>query len=483
MGVIHAEGVVASLRSRLDDFWNWSPLRILEGLDDDLTERRILGRRYVVVRDPDLVEQVLVGGHQTYVKAVHYRLLAAVTGNGLLTSEGDEWKHQRRLIQPLLGRRELHRLGEHMVTAAEAGLDRWDSLADGETVDVAEAMTHLTLDVVGRALFGATLGDVADRLRPAVDTGLQTAVIAARLQLLLALPRRFVDATGRFVSRWPLLPPPLNRVQGAMRTIDGVVREIISARRAELDAYPPGTRESSDDMVGLLLSARGPDGSPMSTQQVRDELVTFMLAGHETTANGLAWTLLLLAQNPDAAAGVYAEVNEVVGDAPLTPAIAERLEWTTACFQEAMRLYPPAWILEREAEIDNMVGDHLIPAGTTVIIPVHAIHRDGRIWPEPARFKPERFIGEARYPRGAYLPFGAGRRMCVGANFALLEAAIILATIVRRYRLSISDDVEVVPEATVTLRPRGGLPMTVRPANPSWEGDQPDLQRPRWASP
>ncbi|MGH9136989.1 MAG: cytochrome P450 [Acidimicrobiales bacterium] len=447
-----------AVQERIQALRNWSPLAVLASLDDDVTDRRLLGRRYVVVRRPDLVEQVLVAGHDKYVKAVHYRLLAAVTGNGLLTSEGDDWQHQRRLIQPLVGRRQLHQLGEQMVAATEANLRRWNDYDNGEVLDVAKAMTHLTLDVVGRALFGTTLADVADRLRPAVDVGLRTAIVAARLQMLLALPRRFLDAAGGFVARAPVLPPPINRIQTAMRTIDDVVNEIVAARQ-----QAAGTDVDPTDMVGLLLAARDVDGHPLSAHQVRDELVTSMLAGHETTANGLAWTWYLLAQHPEAEAKLHAEIDETLGDGPITPDAAERLAWAAACFSEAMRLYPPAWILEREAVTDDDLDGHRVTAGTTVIIPVHAIHHDGRYWPDPERFDPTRFLGDAghRRHRGAYLPFGAGRRVCIGAGFAQLEAAIILAAIARRYRLTLAAGAQATPEATVTLRPRGGLPMRV----------------------
>jgi cytochrome P450 len=431
-----------------------STLDALASRSDDITAWSMLRRRNVSLLHPDHIEHVLVAGHDRYRKAAHYRLLAAVTGDGLLTNEGESWAHQRRLIQPLFGHRQLDHLGGHMTAAAVAHLESWERYDDGDEVDVAAAMTELTLDVVGRALFGTTLVNAAERLRPAVGMGMDTAVGAARLQSLFALPRWSVDAIGRLVFRSPVLPPSVRRIQRAMHTIDDVVREIVVARRGDPQADP-------SDMVGLLLAARAVDGAAMSETQVRDELVTFMLAGHETTANALAWLWYLLARNPDARDRLTAEVDSVVGARTPTAADAGSLAWTSACVHEAMRLYPPAWILEREAIVDDEIAGYRIRAGTTVYLPIYSVHRDERWWPDPVRFDPERFLGEPdrSRPRCAYLPFGAGRRVCIGSQFALLEATLVAATIAQRYRLGLIDGVTVEPEATVTLRPKGGVPL------------------------
>ena len=200
----------------------------------------------------------------------------------------------------------------------------------------------------------------------------------------------------------------------------------------------------------------------MSREQVRDELVTFMLAGHETTANGLAWMWYLLSRSPEARDRLHAEVDEVLGGRVPTADDVERLPYTSACFQEALRLYPPAWVIEREAVADDEIDGHPIPAGATLIMPTYLIHRDPRLWPNPEGFDPRRFLPEnARaHPRYAYLPFGAGRRVCVGAGFAILEGTLIAAMIAQRFTFDLAPGVRVVPEPTVTLRPRDGLPMT-----------------------
>jgi len=430
-------------------------LSVFDEQRTDLVRWQVGFQRFFASRSPEHVEHVFIAGHDKYRKATHYRLIAAVTGEGLLTAEGEDWNRNRRLIQPIFAKRHLDALVPHMTAATDDFLRRWQERPNGDALDVAAAMSEVTLDVVGRALFGATLSDVADRLRPAVVVGLRTGVAAARLQLLLALPRWMVDLGGWLLYNVPVLPPPLSGIRRSMHTIDDVVRGVIDARSSS---------GGEDDLLDLLLAARDEDGRALSRTEVRDEVVTLVLAGHETTANGLAWLWYLLAQHPEARERLQHEVDEVVGDRRPTAADAERLVWTAACFQEAMRLYPPAWVLEREAIADDELDGYRIPKRSTVIFPVFLIHRDARWWPEPEVFDPTRFLGEraAQSHRGAYLPFGAGRRACVGANFALMEATIIAAMVSQRFTLELVGGAPIQPEATVTLRPRYGLPMTVR---------------------
>ena len=433
-----------------------SRLSLFDEQDTDLVHWTVGGQRFFLSRSPAHVEHVFIAANHKYRKSVHYRLLAAVTGEGLLTNEGEAWARQRKLVQPALAKRQLGELAPHMTAATTEFLARLEERSDGDTLEVAAAMSELTLDVVGRALFGATLVDAAPRLRPAVVVGLNTAVAGAQFQQLLAIPGWLIDRIGRLIFRLPVLPPPLGRVRNAMRTIDRVVHEVIDARAGNPD---PG-----NDLLGLLLAARDEQGQPMSRTQVRDEVVTLMLAGHETTANGLAWMWYLLARHPGARERLYAEVDDLIDGRTPAASDVDRLVWTAACFQEAMRLYPPAWVLEREAVVDDELDGWRIPKRSTVIFPVFLIHRDPRWWPNANVFDPSRFLGEraAQSHRGAYLPFGAGRRACVGANFALMEATLIAAMLTQRFTLDLVDGAPVEPEATVTLRPRYGLPMTVR---------------------
>lgn len=430
-------------------------LSVFDERQTDLVHWRVGFQRYFASRSPEHVEHVFIGGHDRYRKATHYRLIAAVTGEGLLTAEGDDWARNRKLIQPIFAKRHLDALVPHMTAATADFLDRWQQRPNGDTLDVASAMSEVTLDVVGRALFGATLSDAADRLRPAVVVGLRTGVAAARLQLLLALPRWMVNLGGWLLYNVPFQPPPLSGIRHSMHTIDDVVRGVIDAR---------SSAGGEGDLLDLLLAARDEHGGALSRTQVRDEVVTLVLAGHETTANGLAWLWYLLAQHPDACERMHQEVDAVLGGRSPTAGDAERLVWTTACFQEAMRLYPPAWVLEREAIADDELDGYRIPKHSTVIFPVFLIHRDPRWWPHAEVFDPTRFLGEraAQAHRGAYLPFGAGRRACVGANFALMEGTLIAAMVAQRFTLDLVDGAPVQPEATVTLRPRYGLPMTLR---------------------
>jgi cytochrome P450 len=318
-------------------------------------------------------------------------------------------------------------------------------------------MTEVTLDVVGRALFGSGLARHIDRLRPAVSDGLSIALTAARLQLLLGFSRRLIDLGGRIVRRVPM-PPPLSRIRRVMETIDDVVTELVEARAVE-------GPDEAQDLLDLLLTVTDDDGAGLPRSLVRDELVTMMLAGHETTANALSWLWYLLARNPEAYERHRLEVRSVLGSRSPTPEDIEQLTWTRACLQEAMRIYPPAWVLEREAGVATTLDGYAVPAKATVIFPVHLIHRDPRWWEEPMAFRPERFLPDAPHPRrGTYLPFGAGRRICVASSFALTEGTLIAAMISQRHRFERPDASDVSESATVTLRPAGGLPMLVEQA-------------------
>ncbi len=431
-------------------------MRCHEG-HSDIFGWRVGRRRYVVVRSPDYVEHILVAGHDVYPKSEQYELLKTVLGVGLFTDEGDSWARHRKMIQPLMSRRHLVGLVDLMLPPIEAFADRWEALPDGAEVDVSAAMVELTLEVVGRALMGQGFGTVANEIRPAVIEGVNSGVYAAQLQVAVGAGPRLVRLVARYLRDAPLVTPRLRRIQWMMRTVDRVVYDLIRDHEEH-----PGSGEG--DLVSLLLDARDDDGNPIARRRIRDELATFMLAGHETTANGLAWMWHLLSKHRDALERLLAEVDDVLGRRAPTAADAERLPWTSACFQEALRLYPPAWIMPRKAAVDDAIDGYPIRKGTTVWIPIYLVQRDARWWPDPDRFDPARFLPEhvKKHPRGASLPFGAGRRMCIGASFALMEATLITAVLSQRMTLSGVPGHSVLPKATITLRPTGRVPMRVR---------------------
>jgi cytochrome P450 len=320
-------------------------------------------------------------------------------------------------------------------------------------MSMTKGMTELTLDVVGSALFGRGLADLARRIGPRVTYGLRSAERATRLILIFNPPTRLARGLVRAVRSAPLLPPRIARAQDVIRVIDDTVWGVIRDRQAH-----PG-RE--DDLLGLLLSVRDELGEPLPLKRVRDEACTFMLAGHETTANALSWMWYLLALNPAARERMLAEVDEVLQGRRATFADIDRLPWTTACFLEAMRMFPPAWIIPRTCVAEDRIAGHRIPKRSSILIPIYALHHDHRFWPAPEVFDPTRFLPEnaRRHHRSAYLPFGAGRRVCAGKSFAVIEGTIVTALMSQRFTFELVPGHPVVPEATLTLRPRHGLNM------------------------
>jgi cytochrome P450 len=420
------------------------------------------GSRFYLLSRPEHAEHVLAANQDNYVKAFTYRPLRALIGDGLLTSEGDRWRQHRRLIQPLFSHRHVATFGPVMADAAQRLTARWDELPDGTQINVAAQMSGVALDIVGRALFGSDLSGEAAQVGRAMDAGQRVAMLATFVPLSWG-PRstRALKAVARRVGHTP-------------EGIEGPVGRIVSGRRAGApDPGPagpePGHPDAAADLLGVMLAARTPDGSPLTDTEICDEVATFMLAGHETTANTMSWTLALLSAYPSARQQLEAEVDSVLADRSPQADDADKLPWTRAVVSEAMRLYPPAWTIERNALADDEVAGTEIPAGSLVAIPPYLIHRHPEFWPDPAGFDPGRFLspngasahGGGGHPghRYAYIPFGGGRRACVGASFAELETVLVVAAIARRYRLELTMRGIPVPTAYVTLRPGGGLPM------------------------
>ncbi len=412
----------------------------------DIVRFRIGRRVGISLRHPDYVDHVLHEGTDGYHKSVEYELLRSVVGLSIFTDEDESWRKHRMLLNPVLAKRHVNGLLDLMIDPIEEFMGGQQA----GPIEMSGAMTELTLDVVGSALFGKRLGELAVELKPAVTSGLHGAEVAARLLMLLAPPVWAIRLSAGFIHHVPQVLPQHRRLQWVMKTVDRSVWDMIEDRKA----HP----SDSPDLLGLLLEQ--PELTP---KRVRDEATTFMLAGHETTANALAWTWYLLAQNDDARERMLAEVDSVLGGRRPTLADLPQLRWTTACFEEGMRMYPPAWVIPRRAVRDDVIDGHKIPKGATVFIPIHAIHHDARFWPEPERYDPARFENAKGRHRSAYLPFGGGRRVCIGTSFALMEGALILAMMSQRYTYALDPAHRVVAEATLTLRPRRGIKMIATP--------------------
>lgn len=398
--------------------------------------------RFYMLTDPGHAEHVLARNQDNYVKAFTYRALRVVLGDGLLTTEGDTWRRHRRILQPVFSRRHVEGFTPHMNAAAERMLTRWDALPDGAVVEVNEQLSGLTLDVVSHALFSTDLASGSAPMRDALAWFHDGMIVLASFGFLL---------TDRTIPR---LKAATRGFGGRLEAIGHPIQEVLNARRA--DSGPPG-----DDLVGLLMAARDQDGSGLSDAEIRDELTTFMLAGHETTAVALGWTLALLSAHP----AVRDRLEEEVDSAPEDVTDLDKLPWARAVVAEAMRLYPPAWTIERDAVADDEIDGVPIPAGSTVATPPFLIHRHRGTWPNPEGFDPRRFLPGATADRHryAYLPFGGGRRACIGAAFAQLEAVLLLAAITRRYRLDLIEHRLPAPVPRVTLRPGRRLPLRLSP--------------------
>jgi cytochrome P450 len=386
---------------------------------------------------PSEIEEVLVERSADFRKSFGTRMLIPLLGRGLLTAEGDEWLRHRRLASPAFHRGRVEGYGRTMARYAEDSADGW---VDGQAVDLHDEMTALTLRIVARTLFDA---DVTTRIE-------QVARLGTEIQDFYYL--RF--ASLRFlIPTW--LPTPGNRRLGAAtRRLDEVVYRIIRDRRPD---------EDRGDLLSMLLQARDEQGAGMSERQVRDEVMTLLLAGHETTALALTWAFLLLDRNPEARDRLEAELAAVLGSEPASPEDLPALPYTQAIVNETLRLYPPAYVTGREAVRDTMIRGTRIPKGHIVLISMYTTHRDERFFPEPDAFRPERWLDglEKRLPRAAYIPFGLGSRKCIGSSFAKMEATLLLATIARRWRFELLP-AEIGTQPSITLRPAGAMPGHMR---------------------
>ncbi len=405
----------------------------------------VLGR-IVVLSDPALIRHMLVDNAANYDKGeLQRRMLTSGGGRGLLMAEGTEWRAQRRALAPLFSPRTVDGFQADMADVAAKLVERWRRQRDGRTVDVAGEMARATLRVLERTIFSDGLTRTTEEFASAVT--------------------RYLDAIGKIdpldVLDFPTWIPRVGRLRArpTQRFFEDAVEAIVARRRQAIADDPEAVPR---DLTTLLLRARDPEtGEGLSELEVRANIVTFIAAGHETTSNSLTWALYLLSQAPDVRERVEREVDALLPDGTVTPDALDQLVETRAVIDEALRLYPPAATITREALGPDRFGDLRVKAGTRVVVSPWVLHRHKLLWDEPDRFRPERFLPDARaaIDRFAYLPFGAGPRVCIGASFALQEAVTILATVMRSFRLDLEPGHPIVPVQRISPRPQGRLAM------------------------
>jgi cytochrome P450 len=409
---------------------------------DIVTLRR--GVSYAVFH-PDYVKQVLQDNHPNYEKGKRYRnALEPIMGNGLFTSEGAFWLRQRRLAQIAFQRARTAAFDQPMLECMSAMLDRWDVKARrGELVSLREELTDVTLRITLRILFSAN----ADRRMAALLDAVQG------VNQDLRFGTQFLPF---HLPKWAPTPKRL-RFARSLRVIDQFVYEVVAERRAAPDA--------GSDLVGLLLQAQDEKtGEGMSNLQLRDELVTFLNAGHDTVTDAALWTLILLARHGEAKERARQEIAAVVGDGPLSAEALKNMPYLGRVFHESLRLYPPAWAFARTAVEGDSFGRSRIPAGAMVVISPYVIHRSPRFWDQPEAFQPDRFLPTAgSRPKFAYFPFGGGPRQCIGAGVAMIEAPLIVASILRRFDIDLASQGDVKPAPRISLRPRGAVWLRLSP--------------------
>jgi cytochrome P450 len=388
------------------------------------------------ITDAELAHDVLVDQASAFKKSAGLQFLAPVLGEGLLTAEGEVHKKHRKLLAPAFAPKRLSAYGSVMVEETLTQVARWKP---GQHVDLAQEMMEMTLAIAGKTMFGTDIRTSAT----AVGTGLELA-----MRSMVA----GITSPIQLGYKWPL--PRHLAMKRAVKMLDEVVYKLIA------DGRKLGTDRG--DVLSMLLLARDDDGTALTDQQVRDEVMTLLLAGHETTANALTWTWYELGRNPGALTRLEDELRTVLGGRTVTTDDLPNLPYTAGVIDEAMRLHPPAYNTGREALREVTIGGHRFPTKSIVIINIRGIHRRADYFPAPLAFKPERMFAEAKKarPRHHYLPFGAGPRVCIGSHFALMEAQLALATMVQHARVR-PLSTHVVPEPLVTLRPRGGLPAIV----------------------
>jgi cytochrome P450 len=405
----------------------------------DIVRLRYLHVPICLLMHPRDIEEVLVTNANNFTKSADYRALARVLGNGLLTNEGESWRRQRALIQPAFRRESILSYAPVMTRATDKLLGSW---RDAESRNVHEDMMGVTLEIVAQCLFGTEVASVTEQVGRAMQVLTDRFIAEASQALLLPfeIPNVLVPARRKVINE-------LNNV------INGIVHE----RR--------NSNQSRGDLLDALLQMRDSEGRPMSDAQLRDEVMTLFLAGHETTAIALSWSCYLLAKNPGVEKKLVEELRAVLGEREPMPDDLVALHYTEMVLKESMRLYPAVWGIGRRAIADCEIGGYHVRAGTNIFIFQALTHRDPRFFKDPDAFDPERWredpVRAGKIPRFAYFPFGGGPRVCVGAAFAMLEATLLLAMVQQKFQLRLMPGHPVEPVPSVTLRPKHGIRVTV----------------------
>ncbi|MGZ0052169.1 cytochrome P450 [Brevibacillus gelatini] len=405
----------------------------------DVVHFRFGPKRHVyLLTNPDQIKEVLVTKQDHFKKGKGLQVARAVVGDGILTSEGQKHMRQRRLMQPAFHRERIASYGQVMVRQAVELMEEWKA---GEVRDIHDDMMRVTLAIITETMFGKSIKEGADKIGHAIDVGLK--YVANKASSFIDIPLSVPTKSNRqFVE--------------SNETLDKTIFSLIEERRNSQDGR-------QDDLLGMLLAARDEDdGQGMTDEQVRDEVMTIFVAGHETTANTMSWIFYLLATHPQVEAKLHEELATVLAGRLPTVEDLPKLPYTNLIISETLRLYPAAWTINREVVKEVTIGEYTYQPGDTLMMSQFVMHRLERYYEQPDEFVPERFAGDLlkRIPTYAYFPFGGGPRICIGNNFALMEAALLLATIAQRYRLRLAQPGQVVePEPLVTLRPKNGLPM------------------------
>jgi cytochrome P450 len=407
----------------------------------DVVRFRLVHHHAYLLNHPDWIKEVLVTQQANFTKSRMLERARLLLGDGLLTSEGDFHRRQRRLVQPALHRDRLAGYAVSMVDAAARCRDQWQSSTE---FDVSQSMMRLSMAIVARALFSADIDSEADE-------------ISGALGQVFELFEAMLMPFSQWLEKLPL--PSVRRFERARDRLDQTVYRMIAERRA--------SGRDTGDLLSMLLLTQDEEGNPgnasrgLSDKQVRDEALTILLAGHETTANALTWTWYLLSQNPDAEAKLHAELDRVLaGRAPGLDDLPQ-LRYTEGVFAESLRLYPPAWAIGRRAKQDFSIGEYTIPARSIVLMSPWVVHRDARWFSDPLKFAPERWqSGESESrPKFSYFPFGGGARTCIGERFAWMEGVLVIATLAQRWRLRMASGHRVDTKARITLRPKYPMKM------------------------